>query len=287
MTTLFLIRHSLQLRNDGITNTNETDQIANEKIILSINGEKEAERISKLNELQKINVIWSSSYVRAKQTAKYFAYENNLNINVDSCFDERKLGNLDELKNLGEKYTHTFVEEQLIDNNLKTSNGESMIEVKERMTTAINNILNEYRDKRIIIVSHGAAIKFYLMNYCHLNEEIKIVYKDNILDFSSPSIIKLTFDGNTLIDIKNVELLDLKNILISNIDKIHTTKLGEDRIKKNIKINSDVVIYLKNKILDDKSIVYKEGKNYYCEIDNIRITINSYNYSIITAHIKK
>lgn len=79
---------------------------------------------------------------------------------------------------------------------------------------------------------------------------------------------------------------DYKAVLISNIDKIHTTKLGEDRIKKNIKINGDVVEYLKEKIIDSKSIIHKEGKNYYCDIDGIRITINSFNYSIITAHIK-
>lgn len=84
-----------------------------------------------------------------------------------------------------------------------------------------------------------------------------------------------------------LELLNFKNNLISNIDKIHTTELGEDRIKKNLKLNDDAVNYLKEKLLDNRSIVYKEGKNYYCEIDNIKITINSYNYCIITAHIIK
>ncbi|WP_288834306.1 DUF3781 domain-containing protein, partial [uncultured Catenibacterium sp.] len=29
------------------------------------------------------------------------------------------------------------------------------------------------------------------------------------------------------------------------------------------------------------------GKNWYCEIENIIITINSYSYTIITAHIKR
>ncbi len=83
------------------------------------------------------------------------------------------------------------------------------------------------------------------------------------------------------------KLLDFKNVLISNINKIHTTKLGEDRIKKNLNISNDVVNYLKEKIINNKSLVYKKGKNYYCEIDSIIITINSYNYSIITAHIIK
>lgn len=79
-----------------------------------------------------------------------------------------------------------------------------------------------------------------------------------------------------------------KEILLSNIDKVHTTEMGVDRIKKNLKLdNNDVVEYCKNKVLDKNCIIYKQGKNWYCEIDNIVITINSYSYTIITAHIKK
>ena len=74
--------------------------------------------------------------------------------------------------------------------------------------------------------------------------------------------------------------------MIENIDKIHTTEMGNERIKRNLKIDTDVVKYIKNKILDSKCKIYKKGKNYYCEIDNIIITINSYSYTIITAHIK-
>ena len=79
-----------------------------------------------------------------------------------------------------------------------------------------------------------------------------------------------------------------KEILLSNIGKIHTTKMGIDRIKRNLKLDTrDVVNYCKNKILDKDCNIYKQGKNWYCEIDNIKITINSYSYTIITAHTIK
>ena len=77
-----------------------------------------------------------------------------------------------------------------------------------------------------------------------------------------------------------------KEALLQNMDKIHTTEMGVIRIKKNLKIdNNDVVKFCKNKILDKSCIIYKQGKNWYCEIDNIKITINSYSYTIITAHL--
>ncbi|RHB04762.1 DUF3781 domain-containing protein [Holdemanella biformis] len=79
-----------------------------------------------------------------------------------------------------------------------------------------------------------------------------------------------------------------KQILLDNISKVHTTETGIDRIKKNLKLNTnDVVEFCKNKILDKDCNIYKQGKNWYCEIDNIKITINSYSYTIITAHLIK
>lgn len=79
-----------------------------------------------------------------------------------------------------------------------------------------------------------------------------------------------------------------KEILLSNVDRLHTTEMGVERIKKNLKIDvDDVVLYCKKKVLDKNCNIYKQGKNWYCEIDNIVITINSYSYTIITAHIDK
>ena len=82
--------------------------------------------------------------------------------------------------------------------------------------------------------------------------------------------------------------MESKEILLSNIDKLHTTNMGIDRIKRNLKIDTEnVVKYCKEKILDNNCNIYKQGKNWYCEVDNIIITVNSYSYTIITAHTKK
>ena len=79
--------------------------------------------------------------------------------------------------------------------------------------------------------------------------------------------------------------MESKEILLSNIDKLHTTEIGIDRIKRNLKIDAvDVVEYCKNKVLDKNCNIYKQGKNWYCEVENIKIIINSYSYTIITAH---
>ena len=75
--------------------------------------------------------------------------------------------------------------------------------------------------------------------------------------------------------------------LIDNIDKIHTTKLGIERIKKNLNISGDVIKYVKKFILNNKTSIIQNGKNYYCINGDVIITINASSYTIITAHIIK
>ena len=54
-----------------------------------------------------------------------------------------------------------------------------------------------------------------------------------------------------------------KDIVLENMDKIHTTEMGVGRISKNLGISGDVVEYCKNKILKEESVVEHKGKNYY------------------------
>ena len=74
------------------------------------------------------------------------------------------------------------------------------------------------------------------------------------------------------------------NDLLCNINKIHTTELGVVRIKRNLSIETDdVVNWCKQQIQHADSIV-RRGKNWYAYTDNAVITVNTYSYTIITAH---
>ena len=202
--TIFLIRHSEQLKINTLLNNSENSQIANEKIILSVEGEKKAEALSKIKELSNLNSIWSSTYVRALATAKYIAERNNLSIQISTDLNERKIGNLDSLSKLKDKFTHTFTTEQLLDENLKNKDGENRFEVNRRMTSFINKLLAEYTGSKIAIVSHGASIKFLLMNWCSLNENFELFYKNKVLKIDSPSVIKLEFNKNSLLNLSQI-----------------------------------------------------------------------------------
>ena len=205
-TIIYLIRHAETVKEDGIRNTNEDSQIINEKEILSVYGEEQSKKLSENIELNNIDVIWSSSYTRAKATAKYIANNNNLSINIDSKLNERKLGNLKELgKFMKDKKTRDPSQEQLLDRKFKTSDGENAEDTRERMTKFFNRILKEYEGKKIVVVSHGGSIKFFLLNWCKVSEDVKLVYNNTVLDITSPCLLKMTFKENKLTNLEQIK----------------------------------------------------------------------------------
>lgn len=76
--------------------------------------------------------------------------------------------------------------------------------------------------------------------------------------------------------------------LLCSLDKIHTTELGEMRIKQNLSLDSaDVVEWCKDKISSKNAVISRKGKNWYIYVDHCILTINAYSYTIITAHKEK
>jgi hypothetical protein len=79
----------------------------------------------------------------------------------------------------------------------------------------------------------------------------------------------------------------MKNALLENISALHTTPMGVDRIRRNLNLGgnvTDVVEWCRNRICDERAEITRNGKNWYCRIDGAIITVNSYSYTIITAH---
>lgn len=212
MTTLYLIRHSVRLPNKEIEtyNTNQDKLTKNEKIILSVEGERRAELLCSKEELNNIDVIYTSNCVRTLQTAKYLMYNQNLHANIDERLDERRAGesNLD-------KYPD-WLERQYFDEDFHTIGGESQKDVRIRMSEAINEILEKHKDKRIAVFSHGYAITFYLLNYCKYlgfnNHRLKYEFNGEILfdkPINAPEVFKLIFDNKEL---KSIEIIEFEDI---------------------------------------------------------------------------
>jgi len=164
MTTVYLVRHSEPFKvHKGIEETKEDILFSNIKTPLSVDGELLAQTKSKEKEFDNIDVVWSSNYVRAMSTAKYFAHRNNLKVNISELLGERKHGikSWDELPS-------DFELHQFQDENYKIGDGESQKVVRERMYDKLITIINENKGKRILIVGHSTATAYLLSNWCDI-----------------------------------------------------------------------------------------------------------------------
>ncbi len=121
-------------------------------------------------------------------------------------------------------------------------------------------------------VPYENAKPMYLVDFVDNKEKLKELIIDTYKDLLKNNL-------------KKMDKINETNNLFLNLDKIHTTKLGEERINRNLGLKScNVINFCIDKIKKQNSFIYRKGKNYYCEIDNIAIVINASSYTIITAH---
>ena len=76
----------------------------------------------------------------------------------------------------------------------------------------------------------------------------------------------------------------MDNNLLTNLDKLHSTELGIERIKKNLNLDATDVIAWCKKTIENADSIIRKGKNWYVYIDNVILTINAHTFTIITAH---
>jgi hypothetical protein len=68
------------------------------------------------------------------------------------------------------------------------------------------------------------------------------------------------------------------------LDKLHTTEMGVERIRRNLALTADDVVLWCRGQIEQTGNITRRGKNWYASVSNAVITINAYSYTIITAH---
>lgn len=133
---------------------------------LNEEGELQTRRLTQwmLAQQTKPEVVFTSSMIRAQQTAQPIARALNLEIKADARFDEMHFGDLDgtsasrpepEMLKAWKEWSEGNVAHQ-------TPNGESPVQVLERGFAAWNDVLQEYPEKHLMIVTHGRMIRVLL-----------------------------------------------------------------------------------------------------------------------------
>ena len=187
MTTVYFIRHA-ESDNSDLDNRNRP---------LTEKGFADRRLVTEFLQDKSIDAVLSSPYKRAVDTIADFASKLRLDIELIEGFREQ-----DEEGWSDDEQFFIYNEKQWADFSLKSSTGESLSDVQSRNIAAMNDALVRYKDKNIIVGTHGTAlstiINYYDSSY-GFNGFLAMV---NI----KPWVVRMDFDENHCIRIEKTDL---------------------------------------------------------------------------------
>ena len=158
---LFIVRHGATIWNKETRYQGQTD------VPLSEEGQMQAERIAHRFENQDIKAVYSSPLKRAYDTALTIAHPHQLQVQTLEGMLEIGFGEWE-----GKQYTHVrdqYSEDlrRWISNPLMNSipGGEPLLELQQRVQTALDIILSDQDDGNVVLVAHSGSIR---MLFCIL-----------------------------------------------------------------------------------------------------------------------
>ena len=158
LTRIFLIRH-------GETEWNASGRLqGNSNVQLSMVGLHQARLLAMHAPFPTADAIYSSDLIRAKATADVLAAQFNLKVQLVPELRETSFGDWEghAIKDLAEESADDF-EKFFVDPELcRPPHGETFAECQTRVVNAVRKIIADHENQRVIVVSHGAAIRLLL-----------------------------------------------------------------------------------------------------------------------------
>ena len=186
MTTIYFVRHA------------EPDYNDHDDFFRPLTDKGLKDRIKVTNYLldKNIDVVLSSPYVRSVDTVADFAKNAGLSIETVDDFKERKIDScwIEDFNG--------FCKKQWNDFNYKLSDGESLNEVQKRNIRALEEVIDKYNGKNIVIGSHGTALSTIInyydnrFNYENFNAIRKIM----------PWVVKFEFEDKRCVLIEEIDM---------------------------------------------------------------------------------
>jgi len=180
MTTIYLIRHAQA----------EEKPSATQRAKLTKKGIKQAEKLSHKLENKNIDVFYTSSYQRSRQTAEIISqpYKTKL-VESDKTLPEvdfriQKRLSLASFKELKNFYNQNEVEQI-----------ENLLKAQKRAIRFITYLFAQHENKNIAVVSHGNVIKSIILGILELK-----LSRFNKFTISDASVTIL--EGKTIEDVK-------------------------------------------------------------------------------------
>jgi len=170
---IVLLRHGLSLANVDLTTVLKRG-LKDEEIPLVDTGIKQAQRVvPQLDQIfqNEMVLVYHSNLLRTQQTLQEICKTTTMNITAikeDPDLREQRWGDVNDREDAHNEM-HLYHEKPYDYKNPR--NGESGREVMNRMKKFIK-YMKQTKEKNILIVGHGAQIKYFLIEFFKLDENI-------------------------------------------------------------------------------------------------------------------
>lgn len=160
LTTFYLVRHGETEDNINQIIQGQTDSP------LTKNGIKEIKKIAKKFKTIKFDLAFSSDLLRARRTAEIIALEHKLEVTTSKLIRERYFGELEGkpaseyMKKISDVIDKLSIEEK---RSFDKYGIESENKLVERLITFIREVAVANPRKKVLVVAHGAIIRFFLI----------------------------------------------------------------------------------------------------------------------------
>ena len=171
----FILRHGEALSNKKRFVSSWPEKIYNP---LTEKGKKQVKKIIPGFKKEKIDLIFSSDLLRAKQTAEKIAKELKLKVNFDKRLREIGMG---VFNGNSEDDWNRFYKTNAERFTKRPQGGENYRDVRKRAVDFIKEIDKKYKNKKILITSHGCTLFSMQAGLKNLTEEEEISQRKNLI----------------------------------------------------------------------------------------------------------
>jgi len=187
---LITVRHGESESNDSGMTAGWMD------VELTENGVEQAKKVAERLKDEKIDVIYSSDLKRAARTAEEIAKFHDCELILDERIKEQKRGKYEggPGKNMWDDLRASG--EDVLD--WTPDGGESLGDVKKRVMDFLDEIENKYKDKTVLMVSHGGTIAVVSRHFYNDVETSEISDKESERRHwhKNTSVSEYVFDGD-------------------------------------------------------------------------------------------
>jgi 2,3-bisphosphoglycerate-dependent phosphoglycerate mutase len=163
---------------------------------LTEKGYLDAERLADFLKDEKIDAVVSSPYIRSILTVEKVAQQIGQEVLVLENLKERVFSSGD--NRISDEELVPNLEKSFFDFNFTLNGGESNADCQKRGIEVLKELLNTYKDKKVVIGTHGLVMTL-MMRYFDSTYDLNFLYST-----SKPDIYRMEFIEQELVNVQRI-----------------------------------------------------------------------------------